>query len=138
MKSAMKSGDKAKLEVLRFVLSSLNGAQKEKSIKEPGAMLTDEETIGLLQKEAKRRKESIALFRQGNREDLAAEDEAGLAVISVYLPAEMSKEEIEKVIDGLKAQGHTEFTVLMREAMKELKGKADGKLVGEIVKEKTG
>ncbi|HVM76600.1 MAG TPA: GatB/YqeY domain-containing protein, partial [Candidatus Paceibacterota bacterium] len=67
VKAAMKSGDKTKLEVLRFSLASLNSAQKEKALKEPGATLTDDEVIANLQKEAKRRKEAIELFKQGNR-----------------------------------------------------------------------
>jgi uncharacterized protein YqeY len=137
MKTAMKSGDRPRLEVIRFMLSQLNSFQKDKMAKEPNATITDEETITVLQKDAKRRKESIELFKQGKRDDLVQKEEADLAIIMSYLPAEMSRAEIAKTIDGLKAQGFTEFSILMREAMKALKGRADGKTVGEIVKEKT-
>jgi uncharacterized protein YqeY len=138
MKSAMKAGDKVRLEVLRFVLAGLQSAQKEKGIKEPGAKLTDEEVIAILQKEAKRRKEAIELFKQGNRADLVEKESADLAIISAYLPAELSEQEIEKVVNGLYTQGFNEFNTLMREAMKVLKGKADGKVVGDMIKKKLG
>jgi len=138
LKSAMKSGDKPRVEVLRFVIAGVQGAQKDKNAKQPGVVLTDDEVIALLQKEAKRRKEAIELFRQGKRDDLVAKEEADLAVITEYLPKEMSREEIEKTVNDLRAQGFTDFNALMREAMKVLKGKADGKVVGEIVKAKTG
>jgi uncharacterized protein YqeY len=149
MKTAMKAGDKARLDVLRFALSGLNSALKEKQMstgggssegKDPatGATLADEDVVMILQKEAKRRKESIALFHQGNREDLASKEEAELAIIAEYLPAEMSREEIAGIVDGLIAGGNNEFSTLMREVSKVTKGRADGKLVAEIVKEKTG
>ncbi len=134
LKTAMKSGDKARVDVLRFSLAGLNAAKKEKEMKEPGTMLTDEEVISVLQKEAKKRKESIELFRQGKRDDLVQKEEVDLAIIMGYLPKEMSREEIEKVVLDLKRKGFTEFNTLMREAMKVMKGRADGKLVGEVVK----
>jgi hypothetical protein len=136
MKSAMKAGEKDRLETLRFILSGLNGAQKEKEIKEPGAKLTDTETISMFQKEAKRRKESIDLFRQGKRNDLVEKEEAGLAIIQAYLPEELSREAIAKIVDEIRLQGSADFSALMRETMKAAAGRADGKLVAEIIKEK--
>ena len=136
LKTAMKAGDKGRVEVLRFVMSGIQSAQKDKGAKEAGAVLTDEEVIALLQKEAKRRKEAIELFKQGKRDDLVEKESADLAIISAYLPKELSEEEIGKVIDDLKAGGLSDFNSLMREAMKVLKGKADGKLVGEVIKKK--
>lgn len=136
MKSAMKSGERARVDVLRFVLAGLQGVQKEKNVKEPGVALTDAETIAILQKEAKRRKEAIELFKQGKREDLVTKESADLVIIQSYLPKELSEEEIGKVIDGLREQGFADFNMLMRESMKVLKGKADGKIVGEVIKKK--
>ena len=136
MKSAMKAGEKDRLETLRFVLSGLNSAQKEKEIKEPGAQLADAETISVLQKEAKRRKESIELFRQGKRDDLVEKESAGLAIIQSYLPKELSRAEIAKIVDEARARGFNEFSTLMRETMKAVAGRADGKIVGEVIKEK--
>jgi hypothetical protein len=138
MKTAMKSGDKARLEVIRFALAGLNAALKEKTLKEPGAALTDEEVITVLQKDAKRRKESIELFKQGKRDDLVAKEEADLLVLSEYIPKELSRAEIEKMVDDVKAQGATDFSSAMRETMKLVKGRADGKMVGEVIKAKLG
>lgn len=138
VRSAMKSGNKARLETLRFVLSGLQGAQKDKNVKQPGVALTDDETIAVLQKEAKRRKEAIELFRKGNRDDLVKKEDAELAIIYEYIPRELSAAEIEKMVDELKAKGLNDFNSLMRETMKFANGRADGKTVGDIIKNKLG
>ncbi len=136
LKTAMKGGQKERVDVLRFALAGVQGAQKEKNMKQPGVALTDDETIGILQKEAKRRRESIELFRQGKRDDLVKKEEAELAIVSEYIPKGLSETEIETVVDGLKTQGFNDFNALMRETMKLMKGRADGKAVGEVIKKK--
>jgi uncharacterized protein len=138
VKAAMKSGDKSRLEVLRFVLAGLNSAQKDKAIKTEGAVLTDDEAVAILQKEAKRRKEAIELFKQGKRDDLVEKESADLAIVYEYIPKEMSREEIEKIVSDLKAGGASDFNTLMKESMKAIKGRADGKTVGEVVKSVLG
>jgi len=134
----MKGGDKPRVEVLRFVIAGVNSAQKEKGAKEAGAVLSDDEVVAILQKEAKRRKEAVDLFRQGKRDDLVAKEEVDLAIIYEYLPKELSKEELEAMVEKLKGEGFNEFNTLMRETMKLVKGRADGKLVGEVIKAKLG
>jgi len=138
VKAAMKSGDKSRLEVLRFVLAGLNSAQKDKAIKTEGAVLTDEEATAILQKEAKRRKEAIQLFKQGKRDDLVEKESAELAIVYEYIPKEMSREEIEKIVSDLRAGGANAFNSLMKETMKVVKGRADGKTVGEVIKNVLG
>lgn len=138
MKSAMKAGDKPRLEVLRFVIAGVMGAEKDKHAKQPNVPLTDEEVVAVLQKEAKRRREALDLFRKGGRMDLVKKEESDLAVIFEYLPKELSAEEIEKIVDGLKGRGINDFNSLMRETMKEVKGRADGKTVGDVIKKKLG
>jgi uncharacterized protein YqeY len=135
MKAAMKSGDKARLEVIRFTLASLNAAQKEKAIKDPEAKLSDEEVIKILQKEAKKRKDSIELFKQGGRNDLVEKEEADLKIVYEYLPQELSKEEVTVIVKDLKAKGFNDFSSLMRESMKAVQGRADGKMVGDVIKD---
>ena len=136
MKTAMKSGDKARLEVLRFTLAGLNAAQKEKTLADPQATLGDEEVITILQKEAKKRKDAIELFNQGNRADLVEKETADLRVIYEYLPQELSREEIVAIVKDLKAKGvATDFSGLMKETMKIAKGRADGKTVGDVIKD---
>ncbi len=135
MKSAMKSGDKARLEVIRFTLSGLNSTLKEKSVKEPGATLSDEEVITLLQKEAKKRKDSIELFKQGGRNDLVEKEEEDLKIIYEYLPQPLSRDEVVALVKDLKAKGFNDFSSLMKEVMKEAKGRTDGKTVGDVIKD---
>jgi uncharacterized protein YqeY len=135
MKTAMKSGDKARLEVLRFTISGLNSAQKEKTLKDPQASLSDEEVVTILQKEAKKRKDAIELFKQGNRADLVEKEENDIKVIYEYLPKELSREEIAVIVKEAKANGANDFSSLMKETMKAVKGRADGKLVGEVIKD---
>lgn len=135
MKTAMKSGDKARLEVLRFMLAGLNAAQKEKTLKDPEATLSDAEVVSLLQKEAKKRKEAVELFRQGNRNDLVEKEEADLKIIFEYLPKELSKEEVTVIVKDLKEKGFNDFSSLMRESMKVVQGRADGKMVGDVIKD---
>lgn len=135
MKAAMKSGDKQRLEALRFTLASLNSAQKEKALKEPNATLTDEEVVKALQKEAKKRKDSIELFKQGGRTDLVEKEEADLKVIYEYLPQELSRDEVVAIVKDLKSKGFNDFSSLMRESMKAVQGRADGKMVGDVIKD---
>ncbi len=135
MKTAMKSGDKARLEVLRFTLASLNSAQKEKTLKDPQAMLSDEEVVTILQKEAKKRKDSIELFKQGKRDDLVAKEEGDLKVLYEYLPAELSHEEVVAMVTAAKAGGANDFSSIMKEVMKLAKGRADGKTVGDVIRD---
>lgn len=136
LKTAMKSGDRVRVDALRFILAGLQGAEKDKYAKAPGVALTDDEAILVLQKEAKRRKESIELFKKGGRQDLVDKEEADLKILAEYMPKEFSREDIEKVVEGLIAKGLNDFNSLMKEAMKELKGRADGKMVGDVVKRK--
>ena len=138
LKSAMKAGDQPRVEALRFALAGLNSFQKDKQAKQPDAKITDEETTSVLQKDVKRRKESIELFRQGNRADLVTKEEADLAVISAYIPKELTRAEIEKIVDDAIAGGAKDFSSAMREAMKAVKGRADGKAVGDVIKAKLG
>jgi uncharacterized protein YqeY len=138
LKVAMKSGDRVRVDALRFILAGVQGAEKEKHAKAPGVALTDDEAISVLQKEVKRRKEAIDLFKKGNRPDLVSKEESDLAIIAEYVPKELSVAEVEKVVDGLIAKGVSDFNSLMKESMKELKGRADGKTVGDVVKRKLG
>jgi hypothetical protein len=136
MKTAMKSGNKARLEVLRFTLSGLNAAQKEKTLKDPQAMLSDEEVIAILQKEAKKRKDAIELFKQGKRDDLVAKEEGDIKVLYEYLPQELSRDEIMAIVKDLKAKGvASDFSGLMKETMKIAKGRTDGKTVGDVIRD---
>ena len=138
LKTAMKAGDQVRVDTLRFVLSGINNFKKEKTVKDPAATVTDEEVVSLLQKEIKKRKESIEMFKQGNRADLVEKEESDLAIIAAYVPKELSRGEIEKLVDVAIAGGAKDFNTAMKETMKEVRGRADGKAVGEVIKAKLG
>jgi hypothetical protein len=133
LNAALKNGAKERTGVLRLLIAEIHNKEKEKPA--GGQILSDEETLAVLRREAKKRKEAIELFRRGNREDLVKKDEAELAAIEEYLPKALNADEIKAVLDKLFASGLKDFNSLMREAMKELKGRADGKAVGELVKD---
>src|SRR3989338_1539911 len=135
LKKVMKAGDGFRLGVLRMVSSSLRNVAIEKRASEKADELSDEESVKVLEKEAKKRKEAADLFRKGGREELALREESELSVIKEYLPAEASEEEIQKVVDRIRASGINDFPSLMREAMKELRGRAFGDSVSRIVKQ---
>ena len=135
MKAAMKSGDKVAVETLRMIRSQLKNASIAK-----GKDLSEENVIDVLSKEAKKRKESLELFKQGGREDLAEKEQQELNIITSYLPAALSEDEVSGIIDKaiveVGAQGMQDMGKVMGKVMPEVKGRADGKVVQELVKKK--
>jgi hypothetical protein len=105
--------------------------------RKPNEILTDEEAIAVITRLSKQRKDSIEQFRKGNREDLVEKEQAELAILETYLPKLMDKSEVEKIARAKKDElGITNITkkgMLMSALMKDLKGKADGMMVKEIV-----
>lgn len=134
LKEALKAKDEKKSGLLRMIISVLRNKEIEKKGAGKDPVLTEDEVLDLVKREAKKRKEAITLYEQGGRADLADIEKAELELIQVYLPAELSREEIEKVVLEIKNSGVTEFNVLIKEAMARLKGQADGKLVSEVVR----
>lgn len=133
LKTAMKAGDKIKLQTIRSIRALI--LEFEKSGKDDE--FTPDEEIKLLTSAAKKRKESIEQYRKGNRNDLVQQEEAELKVIQEYLPKQLSPEEVEVEIKKLAleigAKNREDFPKLMPQAVKLLKGKADGKIIKEIV-----
>jgi uncharacterized protein YqeY len=103
------------------------------------ATLEDNDILGVISKEAKQRKESIEAFKQGNRQDLVAQEEAELAILNEYLPEQMSRDEVmaaaRNVIDEVTAQSLHDKGKVMSKLIPQLRGKADGKLINEAVTE---
>ncbi|TFH02747.1 MAG: GatB/YqeY domain-containing protein [Calditrichales bacterium] len=134
MKRAMKTGDKIALSTIRMVRSQI----KKVSIDKREA-LTEEESAQVLQKEAKKRHEAIDLFKQGNRQDLVDKEQSELEIISRYLPEQLSEKDLEiivkEVVDSLGVSGEKDMGRVMGALMPKVKGKADGKLVQQKVKE---
>ena len=135
--TAQKAGEALRLDTLRFVMAQIKNRVIEKRGKGGGESLTDAEVMEVLQKEAKKRREAITMFQSGGRADLSEKEESQLQIISEYLPKMMDREEVRAIISALIKKSGGDFKNVMREAMAELKGKADGKMVSEIVGELT-
>jgi uncharacterized protein YqeY len=137
LKQALRAGDKVKLSVIRLVMSAINYAEIAKQAK-----LEDGDVLGIISKEAKQREESIAAFKQGNRPDLVAKEEAELAVLKGYLPQQASREDIvaeaKKVIAEVGAAGARDKGKVMPKLIATFKGRADGRLINEVVTELLG
>lgn len=135
MKAAMKAGDKVRLNTIRLLRSQLKDAQIAKR-----GELSPEEEIAVLMNAAKKRREAIEAYQRSDRTDLLDAEEAELRVIQEYLPEQLSEEEIaaevEKVIADVGAASMRDMGRVMKEAMSRLKGRADGKTVQQIVRQK--
>ena len=139
LKAAMREKNKVALESLRAIKSAILLLQTQSGAKETP---DDAEITKLLQKLVKQRKESASIFREQGRVDLAEPEEAQIEIISQFLPEQLSAEEVEKVIDDvIQSMGATtmkEMGKVMGMANKQLAGKADGKIIAEIVKKRLG
>lgn len=136
IKTAMLAKDKDSLEALRAVKSAILLAQTEKGASE---QITEDAEIKLLQKLVKQRRESAEIFTTQGRDDLAKVEAAQADVIERYLPAQMSREELTEAVKAIVAQvgaaGPQDMGKVMGVASKQLAGKADNKIVSEIVKQ---
>jgi uncharacterized protein YqeY len=134
LKEALKRQQRAEVATLRLLLSEIKNA--EIAQQKPA---DDDKVLDVVTKEVKRRRESIEAFKKGNRSDLVAQEEAELAILMSYLPKQMSREEImavaRQVVDVVGAMGTSDKGKVMSQLMPQLKGKADGKEVSEIVSE---
>ena len=137
LKQAMKDGDKVRRSVVRLVLAAIKNAEIAKQ-----ATLEDTDILGILAKEARQREESIEAFKQGERQDLVAQEEGELAILQEYLPQQISHEEIveaaRRVIEEVGAEGPRDKGKVMPKLIAELKGKADGREINAVVTELLG
>lgn len=128
--------DTVRLETYRAMVSAFTNDLVAKG-KKPNEILGDEEALVVIARLAKQRKDSIEQYTKGGREDLVKEEEAQLAILEAYLPKLMEKSEVEKIAQAKKAElvitDATKKGMLMSALMKDLKGKADGTLVKEVV-----
>lgn len=133
LKDAMRSGDATTRDTIRFTMSSLKNARIDK-----GSDLTQQESIAVLQRDAKRRQESIDQFRAAGRDDLVEKEEAQLGVLKRYLPAELSDAEVsELVATAIADSGATspkDLGKLMPLLIQRAAGKADGKRLNEAAR----
>jgi uncharacterized protein len=138
LKAEMKSGDSIKLNTIRSIRSKIIELSKRGT----GSTITPEDELTILLSEAKKRKEAIEMYEKAGRTDLSDQEQRELGIINEYLPKQMSKEEamdiVKKIIAEVGAVSAKDFGKVMPAAMKELKGKIDGKIVQEVVKQQLG
>ena len=134
LKQAMRQRDEQRRSTLRLVMAAIKNAEIEKRRE-----LEEGELLAIIAKEAKQRHESIAQFERGGRQDLADREEAELQILLAYLPEQLSREEIEaqarQIIAEVGAASPAQMGQVMRRLMPLMQGKADGKLVSQVVKE---
>ena len=134
LKEALKRQQRTEVSTLRLLLSEIKNA--EIAQQKPA---DDNKVLDVVAREAKRRQESIEAFKLGNRSDLVTREEAELAVLMSYLPEQMSREDIiaavRQAVDAVGAKGPGDKGKVMSQLMPQLKGRADGKEVSEIVTE---
>ncbi len=135
--AAMKAGDALRRTTLRQIISGIKYTEVE-----VGHPLSDAETLDVIRREAKRHRESIEEFRRGGRQDLVDQELAELAILETYLPQQMGRAEIEtlarQAMTELGISSKAQTGALMKHLMAQLKGRADGKLVNQVVQELLG
>ncbi len=134
LKAAMKNADAFRVGILRLLMSAFQNESIAIKGKGGTGELTDDDVLAILKREAKKRKESIVMYGDAGRDDLKEGEEKELALIQEYLPPELPVEEIQAVVDRIVAGGNKDFNSVMKEAMAEFKGRADGKVVSDIVR----
>jgi uncharacterized protein YqeY len=157
LKDAMRAGDATRRDTIRLLRSAVSAAEVSKrsafvdaqlaqgadaerlALDDAQFSLTDEEVLAVIQKQAKQRRDSIVEFTKGKRDDLVAIEEAELAVIETYLPRQMTHDEVlaaaRQAAGDLGVSDISGMGQLMKRLMAELKGKADGRLVNQVVRE---
>jgi len=134
LKDSMKSGDKFRTETIRGLKSAIKYAEIE-----AGVTLDDPGVLAVISKQAKQRRDSIAEFQKANRTDLVEKEEAELALLETYLPVQLSAAEItakaQAVIAQLGVSGPKAMGQVMKELVPQLQGRADGKLVSQVVRD---
>jgi uncharacterized protein YqeY len=134
LKDALRARDERRKSVIRLTLAAIINAEVEK-----GGELDDDDMVPILQKEARRRQDTIVELRQVDRPEMLAKEEMELAILEGYLPQLLSREEIaeeaRQVVAEVGATGMGQMGLVMRQLMSKLRGRADGRVVDKVVRE---
>ena len=138
LKAAIKSGDKTRMETLRSLRASIIEFNKSGA----GRAMNSDDELKILKSAAKKRKDAIEMYEKAGRKELAEKEKQELEIINSFLPEQLSEDEIRKVvlntIQQVEAEGMKDMGKVMGPVMKELKGKADGNTVRQIVQSELG
>jgi len=136
--AALKAGDKARVETLRFLLSEINIFEINNYPPASKLKLTDADCLKVIRKQVKNHEESIAAFTKGGRQDLVDKETAELDILKTYLPQDLPDDEIEKIVAGVVKSGAVNFGQAMGMVMKQVVGRANGERVSALVKKVLG
>ena len=135
LKAAMREKDQLRLSVVRMLKSAVK--YREIELMKP---LDDAGILGVVSTEIKRRRDSVEQYRAGNRADLADKEEAEIRILQGWLPAQLGEEELRAKVDEAiartGAKGPKDMGAVMKALLPEVQGKADGKVVSELVKQR--
>ena len=138
LKGALKQKDTAKTSTIRLLKADIHNYMIEKKLKD----IKDEDILTIIQKQVKRRKESIEQFKKGNRNDLVEKEEQELKILEAYMPEQLAEEELKSIIKEqikeLQAAGKNDFGKVMKSVIEKTKGRADGKIISKLVNELLG
>jgi len=136
LRQALRDGDKQRKSTIRMLHAAI--INEEKAGESPRE-LTEEEILAIVVRQVKQRRESIAAYQKGNRQDLVEEEQVQLSILLEYLPRQMTRVEIvataQQAIAEVGATGPQDMGKVMRHLMPGLKGKADGRTVNQVVRE---
>jgi uncharacterized protein YqeY len=140
LKAATRARDQVHMDTLRLGLNAIHTEEVARTdAKHPlhGQAVTEADRVAVLDKQIKQRQEAAQIFRANNRPELAEKEEREAQILSAYLPARMTDDDIRLLVSGLIAQHGKDFRAVMPLASRETKGRADGRRVAEIVRELT-
>ncbi len=141
LKEALRARDQDRVRAIRLVkaaISNLEIARTDAKNPRHGQPVTEGDLLGVVENQVKQRRESIELYRQGNRPELAEQEEAEIRALEKYMPEQLSREQIRAEVEQVIADlGTRDFPKVMRESAARLKGRADGRMVNEVVREMT-
>lgn len=142
LKDAMRAHEQIRVETIRLLkaaIANVEFARTDEKNKDFGKPLSEGDLLRVVENQIKQRRDSIELYNKGNRPELAAKEQAESDVLQKYMPQQLSRDEIKTEVEKVIADLNTrEFPKVMKESAARLKGRADGKLVNEVVRELTG
>ncbi len=139
LKEALRAGDKQRKRVIRMALAEITNAEIARGMQSGESELNEQDIVAVLQKQAKLRRETIEELEHADRPDLLAQEKEELAILEAYLPDQLSRDEIadeaRRVIEEINATDMGDVGPVMGHLMSKLKGRADGHVVNEVVRE---
>ncbi|MER3405980.1 MAG: glutamyl-tRNA amidotransferase [Chloroflexota bacterium] len=140
LKEAMRQRDERRVSAIRMLRAAITNyeiARTDPKHPQHGQPITEGDLVGVLEREIKQRRDALEMLKKAERPELVQKEEAELAILASYMPQQLTREQIRAEVEALAAQHGREFRTLMSIAARALKGRADGRLVNEVVREVT-